>query len=280
MTIMAKNPAQYGLENIVVDAPLASDVVKIDYQVDLRLVAECVDTTVATLQELNPAMLRLTTPKDGVFELRVPAGTAERFQQQIAAIPAEMRVWWHYHKVAQGETLADLAKKYHTTASAIAEANNLDEQEELQNSAKLIIPIRPGARAASTTMAFSKRPTYYKVRRGDTAASVADDYGVPVDKLKSWNHLKVDGLTVGRRIVIYRPVASGSEPAAAKASGGKKKSSSGAKKATSSTAKKTPVSTAKAPTAKKKATKAKSSASNKLATPTQAKKKPAAKPKK
>jgi spore germination protein YaaH len=147
-------------------------------------------------------------------------------------------------------------------------AAGTESQEELQNDAKLIIPIRPGARG--DTMAFSKRPTYYAVRRGDTAISVADDYGVPADKLKKWNHLKGDTLVVGRRMVIYRPVAGGGEAATPKAPAGKKKSSSAAKKA--------PASGAKSAPAKKKPVSAKSKSSNTLAAPSKKKPKPAAKP--
>src|SRR6185437_12916801 len=94
VTIMAKNPAQYGLEHLVPDPPLNADKVTINYPVDLRLVAECVDTSVDTLQELNPSLLRMTTPKDGSFDLKLPAGSADKFQQAIAAIPMDMRVWW------------------------------------------------------------------------------------------------------------------------------------------------------------------------------------------
>ncbi len=266
MTIMAKNPAQYGLDRVTPEPPMTFDVVKIDYQVDLRLVAECVETSVTALQELNPAMLRLTTPKDAVFALRLPTGTVDRYQQQIAAIPTEMRVWWHYHKVQPGETVADLAKKYRTSASAIAEANNLDEQADLQNDAKLIIPIRPGVRG--DTLSFSKRPTYYKVRKGDTAASVASDYGVPLDRLKKWNHLKSDTLTAGVRMVIYRPVAALGEPASEKAGSAKKKSSTGTRKGTPEKSSSSHGKPSKAPTRKPAtaaSSKSKSSSSNKLA---------------
>ena len=48
VTIMAKNPAQYGLEHVALDPPPQVDQVTIDYPVDLRLVAECVDTSVTT----------------------------------------------------------------------------------------------------------------------------------------------------------------------------------------------------------------------------------------
>ena len=71
VTIMAKNPEQYGLDKVVTEKPVPYDTVKIDYPVDLRLVAECVDTSASTMQDLNPSLLRLTTPKDREFELHL-----------------------------------------------------------------------------------------------------------------------------------------------------------------------------------------------------------------
>src|SRR5208283_1921060 len=98
VTIMAKNPAQYGLETVIKEKPVPYDIVKIDYPIDLRLAAECVDATAEDLSDLNPSLLRMTTPKAaGNFELHLPAGTASKFQIAVASIPAEKRVWWRYH---------------------------------------------------------------------------------------------------------------------------------------------------------------------------------------
>ena len=211
VTIMAKNPAQYGLEDVVPDKAPDVDRVKIDYPVDLRLVAECTDTPLATLQDLNPSLLRMTTPKDQEFVLQVPKGTGEKFQTAIASIPQDMRVWWRYHKVQQGERLSQVAARYHTTTQAIAQVNNLDEDAELERDAKLIIPVTPGRRVDSDQLAFSKHATRYKVRKGDTVASVADDFGVPVDRLKKWNHIRGSALKQGRTLLIYRPANTGEE---------------------------------------------------------------------
>jgi len=211
VTIMAKNPAQYGLQGLTLEPPLNPDVVKVDYPVDLRLVAECVDTSVDTIQELNPSLLRMTTPKDGSFELRLPTGTSDRFQQAIAAIPVDKRVWWRYHKVASGETLSAVARKYHTTSHAIAEVNNLDGDELIADS-KLIIPV-PGHKLDPASIRYSRHATRYRVRRGDTILSIADDFGVPPEKLRRWNHLRGNSLRAGRRISIYKPIYDDVEPA-------------------------------------------------------------------
>lgn len=205
ITIMAKNPAQYGLDNIQPESPPAVDVVKINYPVDLRLVAECVDTSVDTLQSLNPSLLRMTTPKSGAFDLKLPQGSAEKYHAAVAAIPVDKRVWWRYHKVAAGETLARIARQYRTTAKAISEVNGL-ATGDITPDTKLIIPIS-GGKNVPGGMHFSSRPTRYKVRRGDTVLSVADDFGVPPEKLRKWNRLKGNALKKGRILVIYRPVA-------------------------------------------------------------------------
>ena len=210
VTIMAKNPAQYGLDNVVPETPPATEKITIDYPVDLRLVAECADTSVSALQELNPSLLRMTTPKDRSFNLVLPAGTKEKYETAIASIPQDMRVWWRYHKVASGDTLITVAKKYRTTAKAIAQVNNL-QGDELLRDAKLIIPIAPGKRAESDSGRYSKRATRYKVRRGDTILSVADDFGVPAERLRKWNRLKGNQLGAGRVLLVYRSVAGGEE---------------------------------------------------------------------
>ena len=210
-TVMAKNPAQYGLDKLQPALPLETDTVRINYPVDLRLVAECVDADVQTLTELNPSLLRLTTPKDSVYDLRLPLGTKDKFEQAMAAIPVDKRVSWRYHHVAAGDTLDSIARHYHTSPSAIREVNNLQGQD-LRADSKIIIPITAGRAPDARTVAYSRKPTRYKVRRGDTVASVADDFGVPADRLRRWNRLKGDRLSSGRMLVIYRPVIAQDNP--------------------------------------------------------------------
>src|SRR5690242_1390545 len=110
VTIMAKNPEQYDLESITPDHEIAYDTVKISYHVDLCLVADAVDTSVDELQDLNPSLLRMLTPKRR-YDLHLPAGTTEKFQTAIAPIPPDMRVWWRLHKVEGDDTLMSVARR-------------------------------------------------------------------------------------------------------------------------------------------------------------------------
>jgi membrane-bound lytic murein transglycosylase D len=214
VTIMAKNPAQYGLDSVVKEKPVPYDTVKIDYPIDLRLAAECVDATASDLLDLNPSLLRLTTPKDRgkdrEFELHLPAGTADKFQVAVASIPADKRVWWRYHKVQDGETLAAIARTYHTTPRAIAEANDLNDG--LNNGAvapetRLIIPIAAGKQIDTST--YAHVTTHYKVRKGDTVESVAENFGVSAKMLRGWNHIKGSSLAGRRVLYLHLPVTRG-----------------------------------------------------------------------
>jgi membrane-bound lytic murein transglycosylase D len=137
---------------------------------------------------------------------------AAKFEKGVEAIPEEMRVYWRYHRVENGETLSDIARRYHTTATAIAEANNLEGTELLAQNSKLIIPVSPAKAAApseaasrSAAPSYSKRPAHYTVRKGDTVLSVADDFGVPAEKVRQWNRLQGNTLRAGRSLTIFKP---------------------------------------------------------------------------
>src|SRR5271167_3201881 len=207
VTIMAKNLPQYGFDDVSMDEPVPYDTIKIGYPIDLRLVAECVDASAADLQELNPSLLRMTTPKDAEFELHLPAGSADKFLSAVASIPTDKRVWWRYHKVQSGETLAAIARTYHTTPRAIAEANDIDEadgKEPLDAESRLIIPIAPGKQTDTSTYAHAT--THYKIRKGDTVESVAENFGVSPKMLRGWNHLKGDSLAGRKVLYLHLPV--------------------------------------------------------------------------
>jgi membrane-bound lytic murein transglycosylase D len=216
-TIMAKNPAQYGLAGLVPDAPVPYDTVKVNYAVDLRLVAECVDAPVAVLEELNPSLIRLVTPKEQAFALKLPVGTESHYLDAIQAIPKDMRLWWRYHKVGPGENLLSLARTYHTTARAIEKANDLESGENPQAEAKLIIPITPGRRAfGEGVQAYARHLTVYKIRRGDTVQSVADNFGVSPSVVRRWNRLRGNSLSGRRILYVHLPISPGPLDASSK----------------------------------------------------------------
>lgn len=193
LTLIAKDAAHYGVQADL-EKPVPSDVVKPGRAVDLRLVAETIDVDVETLRSLNPSLLRLATPDDPAFELRLPVGTAEKFSAEIADIPPEKWVSWRRHRVEPGDTLTLLAKKYKVTGAAIAAANSLGDSRSLTPGDKLIIP------AAQPESEAKSRLVRYRVRKGDTLGGIADQFSVSTDELRKWNGLKTG--RVGRGMVL------------------------------------------------------------------------------
>src|SRR5579872_2538672 len=206
VTIMAKNPSQYGLDDVVMDKPADYDTVTINYPVDLRLVADCIGSTSSELEDLNPSLLRMSTPRTGSFQLHLPAGTKDQYETAIASIPADMRLWWRYHTVQSGDTVASLAREYHTTAKKIEEANHLDGPE-LEADAHLVIPVAPGKHGTSDNATYARRITRYHVRRGDTVESVADNFGISPKMLRRWNGLRGDSLRGRRVLALHLPIS-------------------------------------------------------------------------
>ena len=204
VTIMTKNLSHYGFDDVSMDEPTAFDSITINYPVDLRLVADCVEVTPAQLQQLNPSLLRLSTPKEGSFELHLPAGTKPQYQKTIAAIPSGMRLWWRYPTVHSSDTLASLARTYHTTAKSISEANHLDGIE-LPPDAKLVIPVAP-SKHVSDTATYARRITRYKVHKGDTVQTVAENFGVSAQMVRRWNGLRGDSLHGRTVLALHLPV--------------------------------------------------------------------------
>lgn len=143
LTIMAKNPAAYGLENIEPDPPLQYDTIQIESRTHLALIADIADRPLAEIRELNPAVLRLTAPAG--YQIRVPKGMGSFVMAALESIPAEKRASWRVHRVESNETVAGIAKRYNTTAQSILEANGADLVEPEEGDLLLIPVAYPGS---------------------------------------------------------------------------------------------------------------------------------------
>jgi membrane-bound lytic murein transglycosylase D len=196
--IMAKNPHQYGLDNLVPELPVVSDTVTVDYAVDLRLVADVTDARLDELVALNPSLLRMRTPDQIPFDLHLPVGTRDVFLARMKTIPEEKRSSWRFHTVKPGESLGEIATSFHARMADIAETNQIGVTDPVDPGDELVIPI--------ATSASGSHPQFYTVKRGDTLVTVADRFSVSVEDLRKWNHLKVSAVGLGRRLQVSQPV--------------------------------------------------------------------------
>jgi len=154
------------------------------------------DITGAPVQEiegLNPSLMRMSTPPDDEYDLRLPAGMAAVFEKDIAEIPVEKRRYWRFHQVQEGDTLASLARTWHVSESELAYVNQLKPDADLDRVDSVIIPQAPTSEGVL-------RATFYKARKGDSLVTIADRFGVTVEQLRRWNRIyRGTAVTAGRR---------------------------------------------------------------------------------
>ncbi len=226
--IVARNPAQYGLNIQPVETP-SFETVTLPDAVDLRHVAEWIDSPVQTLQALNPELRRWTTPvraKD--YELKVPQGTADVVREQLALNEPAGLASLNWHTVRKGETILSISKKLKVSRADLAEANYLSAKSKVAAGQRLIIPRAPALLLASRTetpappvtesrsvdvvVASNVAPQAakteqaklsYRVKRGDTLFSIARLYRTTVASLKSWNKIRGNAIQVGQRLTIF-----------------------------------------------------------------------------
>ena len=128
MTIMAKNPRDYGLDNISLDAPIEYDSIRLTASTNLNLIADATMQPVSGIRDLNPSLLRTVAPSG--FEIHVPKGAGETARAALETVPPESREGWRLHHVATGETLETIAKTYHVTPERIAAVNRAADSLE------------------------------------------------------------------------------------------------------------------------------------------------------
>ena len=122
--VVAGAPEKYGIE-VRPEEPMPFERVPVKGAIDLRVIAECTQTPVESLQQLNPELRRLATPAGRSFDVRVPEGTGLRLTECLAELPADKRVAFRTHVVGRGQTLATIARANGVRASDVASANGL-----------------------------------------------------------------------------------------------------------------------------------------------------------
>jgi peptidoglycan lytic transglycosylase D len=209
--VVANAPEKYGFE--VVPEPIAAhDSGPVEGAIDLRVIAECLETPVADIQALNPELRRIATPANRTFNLRVPAGKGPALGECLKSIPPEKRVRFRTHVVARGQTFASIAKTNGVRARDVADANNLPLTRRLAVGTELIIPIDGRAQAApqrrraetpATALGEKSLRISYRVKAGDTLGAIASQYGATVREIQFWNGLRDSRIAAGNVLTIY-----------------------------------------------------------------------------
>ncbi|MEE8321243.1 MAG: transglycosylase SLT domain-containing protein, partial [Gammaproteobacteria bacterium] len=86
-------------------------------QIDLATAARLAGQSMDDIYTLNPGFNRWATDPKGPHRLLIPIGKAQQFKQDLAQLPVSERITWKQHKIQKGETLGQIADRYHTSVA-------------------------------------------------------------------------------------------------------------------------------------------------------------------
>src|SRR5690348_5308538 len=197
--LIAKQPERYGFTGIEPLPPLVFDEIVVPDATGLDVVARLADTTVAAILELNPQFIRGITPPGRSVTVRVPRGRGELVAERYDSLPATDRVTFLDHFVTRGQTLSDIAKRYHVTVAMIQSANPHLRPSALRVGQRIIVPmsgriVPQGAWSAPADPEYRRMSggtvrASHRVQAGETASQIARRYGVTLSALLNYNGL-------------------------------------------------------------------------------------------
>lgn len=232
-SMVVSDPQSFGLSRVEPGPAYDFDVVEVEGPMDLRVAADLSGTSVETLRALNPEIRQWAVPPSRTsYRLRVPSGSADRFDRAYAEMPSDRRRGHVEHRVVRGESLSRIARRYGTSVDAIRAYNSIDGSL-IREGEVLFVPVRydastgapedrtpvrlasddgtTGSRRSSAVRGPSEPDessgarlrVRYRVRRGDNLSRIATKYGVSVSSIRSWNDLSSDRIYAGQTLTLY-----------------------------------------------------------------------------
>ncbi len=201
LAAVVEHPQAYGVSLPPLLPQPAFATVDTGGQFDLMKAAKALDVSVDALYEWNPALNQWATPPRGPDQLHVPAALAAVAQQRLDAVPEDQRVQWLRIEIAQGDTLSQIARRYHTDVATLSRVNHLGGTG-IRAGHALLIPKSTSALAAYP-VTHRHKGANYQVKPGDSLWSIARHHGVAMASLVKVNRIGPrEVLRVGQRLSI------------------------------------------------------------------------------
>lgn len=213
-----KNPARYHINLQSIPYLPYFEEVNIGSQIDLSHAAQMAGISYKELIKLNPGYNRWTTAPYKPFKLLIPAEKVEMFNLNLSNVPEERRVSWTKHRVQRGDSINNIAVRYHTTANLIKQVNQLHTNTVRPNQSILIpntkntsvtekaqaVNIPPSPVVKQLTTASNHRVVHI-VQTNDSYPKLQKLYGVSAKEIQTWNKLAYNqALKQGQQLLIWK----------------------------------------------------------------------------
>ncbi|AIX74745.1 MAG: murein transglycosylase D [Mixta calida] len=204
-----KNNKRYGVRLPAPNESRALARVEVGQQIELTQAAEMAGLPVAKLKNYNTGYKRGATAPNGPHYIMVPKANVAQLRSSlasgdIAAVQptrlAANSASTKSYTVRNGDTLSGIASRMGVSVKALQRANNLRG-----NTIKPGQTLTFGNSVAGSELADNGNSITYKVRKGDSLASIARRHGVDIKDVKRWNSVLSDSSSIqpGDKITLF-----------------------------------------------------------------------------
>ena len=139
-SVIISNPAEFDLKRVTPGPRYAFDHVPVDASLTLAQVADLARVDVAKVRALNPELRGERVPPSAEpYYVRLPYGTYEAFAENYRTLPDEERATLLQHAVQGGETVGQIAQRYHVSRPSLMQQNEM-QTGRLQAGQRLSVP--------------------------------------------------------------------------------------------------------------------------------------------
>ena len=208
MKRLVVDPEAYGLAFSPIPNQPYFARVSTEGQINLRLAAEIAGVSPEELYELNPAFHRWATDPSGPHFLLLPVEAADVFAGNITQLSADQRLGVTHYRVRRGDSIASVARQFHTSVNVIRELNDMPAGGVVVGD-DLRVPSAVTELPAKVMLAAARVDGHGRsmhahvqiVRRGDSLWTIARRNGMNVSALAVLNGMQPgDQLRAGQRI--------------------------------------------------------------------------------
>ncbi|MDO4905274.1 MAG: transglycosylase SLT domain-containing protein [Lautropia sp.] len=181
--------------------------------IDLALAAQFAGMSEAEFLALNPAHNRPVISASRNNVLKIPADRVDSFRANMAAHAAANKpfVSWHPHTLQTDESIEAVARRSGLSAAELLRANGIQPGTRVLPGTRLLVRnarIRDDALIAAFNgpriyKQVNAAPLVHRVRRGETASSIARRYGLSVAELRAMNG-RINPLKAGTSLTVRR----------------------------------------------------------------------------
>lgn len=222
ISIIAMDPEKYGFpeSEMQFHDEYLYDVYVVKEPITLEAAARAANVPVEKIKELNPELIRNSTPLDvQTYYLKIPLNSLSFFTQNIQAIPYEEKTAYSIHTVESNESLTSILNRFLVNKEELLQLNlSQNIAQNLEPSMQILLPLTPkmydslklannvipSSKQDNTDLATSKetianntpnpqrkitQTKKHKVEPGETLFIISQKYGISLSELRELNSL-------------------------------------------------------------------------------------------